>query len=85
MDKLLPLFRILPSVLVGYAILITFASVAEVRATTSHYTFDATFSSPERTLYLVALVRCFYDLFFLLGIAALVSAANRYLDRGELT
>ncbi len=84
MPQLLPFFRIVPALLFVFGILITGANIWELWSTTSPGTLGSSFQGVERTIYLAALVRSFYDLVFFWGMAALVTAANKYIeDRGE--
>ena len=80
MTQLQPFFRIVPVLLFVFGILITAANVWELRATSSPAALGGSFYGAERTLYLAALVRSFYDLVFLWGMAALVTASNKYLE-----
>ena len=83
MQQLTPFFRIVPVLLFVFGIILTGANIVEVRATSSQGAMGSTFYGTERTIYLVAIIRSFYDLFFLWGMAALVAAANRYLDQED--
>ncbi len=80
MPQLMPIFRLLPALLFVFGILLTAANIIEMRATSASAAIGSTFLNVERTVYLVGIVRSFYDLFFLWGMAAVVTAANKYLE-----
>jgi len=84
MAQLQPVFGILPALLFISGILITAANIWELRSTSSPGALGSTFYGPERTIYIAALIRSFYDLVFLWGMAALVTAANKYLEDGSV-
>ena len=84
MTQMMPIFRLVPALLLVFGVLITGANIWELRATTSPNVLGSTFYGAERTVYIAALVRSFYDLVFFWGMAALVTAANLYLEeRGQ--
>jgi hypothetical protein len=80
MRQLLPLFRITPPLLFAYGLVRTFSEIAALR-TTAEYVIDSSNLTDTRILYIRGLVRCFDSLFFYIALAALVAAANRYLEK----
>lgn len=81
MDKLLPLFRILPPLLVVYGVVLSFAEIVALRNTAAiGGGIDASMLSELRITYLTGLVRCFDGIFYYFALAALVAAASRYLE-----
>ena len=80
MAQLLPIFRILPALLFIAGILITAVNIWELNATQVGSPLGSTYYPAERVSHIAALVRSFYDLVFLWGMAALVAAANKYLE-----
>lgn len=82
MEKLLPLFRILPPLLVVFGIVLTTAEIIALRNTASiGGGIDASILNEVRITYLTGLVRCFDSMFYYFALAALVAAANRYLEK----
>ncbi|OYX44712.1 MAG: hypothetical protein B7Z02_03945 [Rhodobacterales bacterium 32-67-9] len=82
MGALLPLFRILPPLLVFYGTLLTFANIVALRNTASiGGGIDASILTELRITYLTGLVQTFDGMFYYFALAALVTAANRYLEK----
>jgi hypothetical protein len=82
MRQLLPLFRITSPLLVAYGIVLTFANIVALRNTASMAGgFDATTYSEVRVTYPTGLVGTFDSMFYYFALAALVTAANRYLEK----
>ena len=82
MDKLLPLYRILPPLLVVFGIVMTAASAIELRTSAGlGGGMDATYLHELRVTYLAGLVKSFDSMFFYFALAAVVAAANRYLEK----
>ncbi|WJY22286.1 hypothetical protein QTA57_03810 [Fontisubflavum oceani] len=80
MSQLRPIFLIMPAVLFVFGILMSVANIAELRVTASVAGMQASIHTELRITYLAGLVRSFYDMFFFWGLAALVAAANRYVE-----
>jgi hypothetical protein len=80
MRQLLPLFRITLPLILAYGLVRTFLEIAVLR-TTSEYVIDASNLTETRLIYLRGLAQSFDSMFYYLALAALVTAANRYLER----
>ncbi len=80
MKQLLPFFHALPPLLFVYGIMMAVANVAELRATASISGMEGSLLSDMRIAYLAGIVRSFYELFFFWGMAAIVTASNKYLE-----
>ncbi len=80
MEKLLPILRVVPALLFVYAIVLTIASVAELRASASAAGMNGSLMTELRITYLAGFVRSFYDLFYLWGMALISMAALKYLE-----
>ncbi|MFZ1727340.1 MAG: hypothetical protein WAU13_11845 [Albidovulum sp.] len=81
MTKLMPIFATLPFLLMAFGLVQTVMNIAELRATTGGAGMDATFMTEMRIVYLAGLSRSFGDLFHYWALAALVAAANHFLER----
>ena len=80
MPQLLPIFRTLPPILVVFGLVLSIGNIAEVRATQSQFVLDSSFMTTERTIYIVAIIRSMADFLYYTALAALVHAANRFVD-----
>lgn len=81
MAQLLPFFRVLPPLLFVYGIVMVIANIVELRVTASISGVQGSFLSEMRIAYLAGVARSFYELFFFAAMAAVVTAANKYLER----
>ncbi len=78
--KFLPLFRLMPPLLVLYGIILTVANVAELRATANLAGMNGTYYTEARVMHLAGMVKSFADVFYYTGFAAIVLAATRYME-----
>ncbi len=79
MDKLYPLYRIMPALLLIYGVVMTFFGMLELRITGNQAWLAGDTSYEVRMLSYIGAARAFDPLFFFGGLAAIVAALEHRL------
>ena len=82
MEKLDPLYKAAPLILIIYGVVATYANMSDLRISGNNMFAVGASSYEERMLYISAVIRGFYEFFFFLGLAALVAGLNKRNSKG---
>ena len=82
MEKLDPLYKIAPVMLIIYGVAATYANMSDLRIAGNEMFMLGTGEYEVRMLHISAVIRGFYELFFFLGMAALVAGLNKRNSEG---